>query len=205
VIGHTNMVRNRASHSFVVLKLSTGDLAYASMPGVSILNINSIELAHELLGKRTSTTSYRKIGYMVKHLMGWEWNLAFMDPDPPVLEQRKLLRRGIGPQRIASHNPLIEKAAAEMMVKLKMFEGDPAIIVKESVQVNPIIYETEMCPYSSSTGQMVIQLTYGEQMWKSMGAELAAWNTEAMGLVDKAFVGVWLVDIFPIRQSLSSV
>lgn len=50
---------------------------------------------------------------------------------------------------------------------------------------------------------MVIQLTYGDEMWKTMGAELVAWNTEAMNLVDKAFNGVWLVDIFPIRQLLS--
>jgi hypothetical protein len=118
------------------------------MPGVSMLNINSIELAQELLGKRTSTTGGRKIGYMVKHLMGWEWSLAFMDPCPTLLEQRKLLRRGIGPQRIASHNPLIEKGTAEMMVKLKAFEGDPVIIVKASVQVNLILYETEMRLYS---------------------------------------------------------
>jgi hypothetical protein len=170
------------------------------MPGVSMLNINSIELAQELLGRRTNTTGGRKIGYMVKHLMGFEWSLAFMNPGHTLLEQRKLLRRGIGPQRIANHNPLIEKATAEMMVKLKAFEGDPAIIVKVLVHVDLILYETEMCLYSSSTGQMVTQVTYGEEMWKSMGAELAAWNTEAMDLVDKAFCGVWLVDIFPIRQ-----
>jgi cytochrome P450 len=114
------------------------------MPGVSMLNINSIELAQELLGKRTNTTGGRKIGYMVKHLMGWEWSLAFMNPGPTLLEHRKLLRRGIGPQRISSHNPLIERATAEMMVKLKAFEGDPAIIVKVLVQVDLILYEAEM-------------------------------------------------------------
>lgn len=104
-----------------------------------MLNINSIELAQELLGKRTHTTGGRKIGYMVKHVMGWEWSLPVMDPGPTLLEQRKLLRRGIGPQRIASHNPLIEKATAEMMVKLKTFEGNPAIIVKALVRINLIL------------------------------------------------------------------
>jgi hypothetical protein len=35
-----------------------------------------------------------------------------------------------------------------------------------------------MCLYFSSADQMVIQLTYGEEIWKSMGAELAAWNAD---------------------------
>lgn len=100
------------------------------MPGVSMLNINSIEVAQELLGKRTNTTGGRKMGYMVKHLMGWEWSLAFMDPSHTLLEQRKMLRRGIGPQRIASHNSLIEKITAEMVVGLNTFEGDPRAPVR---------------------------------------------------------------------------
>lgn len=107
-----------------------GDVTYAAMPGVSMLNINSIEVAQELLGRRTNTTGGRKIGYMVKRLMGWGWSLAFLDPGHALLEQRKMLRRGIGPQRIASHNPQIEKTTSEIIVGLKAFEGDPMVPVR---------------------------------------------------------------------------
>lgn len=48
---------------------------------------------------------------------------------------------------------------------------------------------------------MVIQVTYGEEIWKTMGPDLVAWNTETMDLVNIAFYGVWIVDIFPICKS----
>lgn len=56
--------------------------------------------------------------------MGWQWSLAFMDAVPTHANQRKMLRRGIGPQRIGSHNHIFEKVAAKLMLELHNLKGD---------------------------------------------------------------------------------
>jgi hypothetical protein len=45
-----------------------GDIVYLELPGISIVVLNSYEVAQELLGKRTNATSGRKIGYMMSEL-----------------------------------------------------------------------------------------------------------------------------------------
>lgn len=57
--------------------------------------------------------------------MGWQWSLAFIDPGPSHSNQRKMLRKGIGPQRIGSHNHLIEGITAKSMLTLHDAKGDP--------------------------------------------------------------------------------
>jgi cytochrome P450 len=59
------------------------------------------------------------------HRMGWQWSVGFMQPGPRHSNQRKMLRRGIGPQAIGSYNPLIEKTATNLMLSLQDFEGNP--------------------------------------------------------------------------------
>lgn len=68
-----------------------------------------------------------------------------------------------------------------------------------------------MLTTSSAIGQIIIELTYGKQIWDKHGAELLAINVEAVGIVASTFGKVWLVDIFPqciifslVRQSLTS-
>ena len=46
----------------------TGDIVYLELPGKPIVVLNSYGVAQELLGKRTNTTSGRKIGYMMREL-----------------------------------------------------------------------------------------------------------------------------------------
>lgn len=45
-----------------------GDIVYLRMPGVSMVVVNSFEMAYELLSKRGSTTSGRTVPYMAKEL-----------------------------------------------------------------------------------------------------------------------------------------
>jgi len=57
--------------------------------------------------------------------MGWHWSLSFLQPGQHHSDQRKMLRRGIGPQRVGSHNDKIEKNTAELLMALQGFEGNP--------------------------------------------------------------------------------
>jgi hypothetical protein len=45
-----------------------GDIVYLELPGVSMVVLNSYEVAQELLWKRTNSTSERKIGYMMTQM-----------------------------------------------------------------------------------------------------------------------------------------
>jgi cytochrome P450 len=61
------------------------------------------------------------------------WALAHIQPGPRFSEQRKLLRRGIGPQRVGSHNEKIEKHATRLVVALNNFKGSPRKLIQRSV------------------------------------------------------------------------
>jgi hypothetical protein len=45
-------------------------------------------------------------------------------------------------------------------------------------------------------GAIVIQLTYGKDLWMEKGQELVELNMEAMRLVAPAFTKLWLIDYF---------
>jgi hypothetical protein len=62
--------------------------------------------------------------------MGWDWALSFLQPTAHHSNQRKMLRRGIGPQRITSHDNLIESEAAKLATELEKFEGNPTLAIQ---------------------------------------------------------------------------
>jgi hypothetical protein len=49
---------------------------------------------------------------------------------PHLSEQRKMLPRGIGPQRVGSHNEKIEKHTTQLMVALNNFQGSPRKLIQ---------------------------------------------------------------------------
>lgn len=61
--------------------------------------------------------------------MGLQWTTTFLQPGLHHSAQRKMLRRGIGPQRVGSHNPNVERNAVEMVLSLQSFEGNPHPLV----------------------------------------------------------------------------
>jgi hypothetical protein len=48
----------------------------------------------------------------------------------------------------------------------------------------------------SAVGRLVTTIAYGEEMWKTMGEELNAWNVETMHYINEAFFNFWPVDVF---------
>jgi cytochrome P450 len=47
--------------------------------------------------------------------MSFKWSTAFIQPGPSHSNQRKMLRRGIGPQSVGSYDPSIEVEVAKLM------------------------------------------------------------------------------------------
>ncbi|KIM20898.1 hypothetical protein M408DRAFT_41311, partial [Serendipita vermifera MAFF 305830] len=77
------------------------------LPGISMVIINSYDIAQELMIKRPNNTAGRKVGYMFFEVMGNQWNPAFIQPGHHHANQRKMLRRGLGPQRVGSMTILL--------------------------------------------------------------------------------------------------
>ncbi|PVF97319.1 cytochrome P450 [Serendipita vermifera] len=156
-----------------------GEIVYAPVPGRHIYILNSHEVAQELLSKKPGSTSGRNWGYLINTLMGWEWELVMLPPGPRHSIQRKMLRRSIGPQQVASHDPLIESEIAKLMTVLSTFQGSPVDTIQFCI------------------GHMVSKATYGDQIWKEMGDDLSHWNIEAVDVLQEAGYGFKLIDVFP--------
>ncbi|PVF93579.1 cytochrome P450 [Serendipita vermifera] len=155
-----------------------GDIVYAPLPGMPMIILNSYEVAQELLAKRPNSTAGRRLGYLLSDLVGWNWNLGLVQPGIHHSNQRKMLRRAIGPQRVGSHDPLIESVVAKLMTVLNTFEGNPNDVIQDCI------------------GDMVSKVTYGDQIWDEMGQDLSHWNKDVMSIVNEAAFSFWLVDIF---------
>jgi hypothetical protein len=69
--------------------------------------------------------------------MSWGWGMVFLEPGPHHSEQRKMLRKGIGPQRIGSHGEKVEKNADKLMLTFNNFRGDPFPHILRCVPVPP--------------------------------------------------------------------
>ncbi|KIM19583.1 hypothetical protein M408DRAFT_31100 [Serendipita vermifera MAFF 305830] len=163
-----------------------GDIVSIELPGTPMVILNSYEMVQELLNKRPNSTAGRKAGYMVLEVMGIHWSTAVIQPGLPHSAQRKMLRRGIGPQRVGSHDPIIEKNVAKLMLTLQNFQGDPHPILLRAV------------------GRIVIEVTYGTKLPTAMSKGLSSWNIELTELTNHVFFKFWLVDIFHFLRFIPS-
>lgn len=148
--------------------------------------LNSHDVAHELLAKRPNSTAGRRLGYLLADLVGWSWNLGLVQPGIHHYNQRKMLRRAIGPQRVGSHDPLIESVVANLMTVLNTFEGNPNDVIEHYI------------------GEMVSKTTYSDQVWNEMGKDLSHWNKDIMAIINEAAFSFWLVDIFHFLRFVPS-
>ncbi|PVF98200.1 cytochrome P450 [Serendipita vermifera] len=163
-----------------------GDFISVRLPGIHMLLVNRLEVAHELLSKRANINSGRTVGYMVNDLMDWGWFPTLRQPDKTHQEVRRMLNRGIGPQRIGSHNELFEDCVKELVLNLQTLRGDPTPLVTDMM------------------ARIVIQIAYGEKIWNTIGKDLARLNAEAVGLVTTCLNSFWFVDIFHSLRYLPS-
>ncbi|KAG8825364.1 hypothetical protein FRC19_011601 [Serendipita sp. 401] len=163
-----------------------GDVVHVALPGISLVILSSYELSQELLSKRTNVTGGRAAGYMVTDIMGLSWSLAFMQPGPHHSNQRKMLRKAIGPARVSSHDPRIEQMTNDLMLKFFNFQGYIPTAVTNAVS------------------KLIIDLTYGEAVREEMGDELTNSNQEIMHLAEYALFNAWIVDFLHFLRFIPS-
>jgi cytochrome P450 len=57
--------------------------------------------------------------------MSFGWLIAFLEPGPHHTERKKMVRKGLGPQRIGAHEEKVESNADKLMLTFNDFRGDP--------------------------------------------------------------------------------
>jgi hypothetical protein len=113
-----------------------------------------------------------------------------------------MLRRGIGPQRVSSHDPVVEKSTRQLLLESQGLRGNPADTIIQYVScIRRIVLHVSL--FISAVGRIIVQITYGEQIWDAHGPELVAINMEAMNILSATFGKVWMVDIFNFCASSS--
>jgi cytochrome P450 len=65
--------------------------------------------------------------------MDTTWTVFMMQSGQVHLTQRKMIRNGIGPQRVGSYDFVIEAEAAKLMMELQTYEGDPNLTIRQYV------------------------------------------------------------------------
>lgn len=177
-----NFPRDNLAEACNELQKSYGDIVFLQLPGIDMVNVNSLHMAHELLSKRASTTGGRKMGYMAHVMMGWGWSVVLRNADSAHLAMKRMLRRGIGLQRISSHDLLFEQSANQLLLSLRGVQGNSFSLIQATV------------------GGLLVELTYGKEVWSTIGQDLVNLNVEVMDMINRTNNKLWLVDIFrPLR------
>ncbi|PVF92647.1 cytochrome P450 [Serendipita vermifera] len=161
-----------------------GDIVFLDVPSLPFVIVNSLDVAQELLSKRASSTSGRKVGYMCQTMMSFQWSFGFRQADATHQNIKKLFRIGMGPNRVSNHDALV------------LYGGYfPFKIWKAILSRN-------YC--SISIGEFIVSLAYGRHFWDAHGPELAKLNNEAMDLLTRNLAQFWLVDIFRWMRFIAS-
>jgi hypothetical protein len=70
--------------------------------------------------------------------MDWGWSSFFMEADSHHLKQRKMMRRGTGPQGIGRYNHLFESEVTRVAMDLQTVQGSPLGRIQESVNAHSL-------------------------------------------------------------------
>lgn len=61
--------------------------------------------------------------------MDFKWGVTLRQADKIHQEVRKMFRKGIGPQRIGSHDEFLEDCTKDLMLSFAALQGDPIPLV----------------------------------------------------------------------------
>jgi hypothetical protein len=80
--------------------------------------------------------------------MEWNWFPTLRQPDKTHQDVRKMLNRGIGPQKLGSHHELFETCTKEFLLNLNTIQGDPVPSVTEYVYTLLVLVSSLLTIYT---------------------------------------------------------
>ncbi|PPQ99996.1 hypothetical protein CVT26_009278 [Gymnopilus dilepis] len=153
-------------------------IVHASVVGQSIIILNSVEAARDLLEKRSSTYS---------DSMGLSWVMVFMRYGPEWKDRRRLFQRHFHPTNEKIHKPREVRVARSLLLQ---------------ILENPEHY---MDHVRHSVGGLLYSISYGSDTQSSNDPILTAAEDFASNLSEGASPATMVVDIFPFLNYMPSV
>ncbi|KAJ7601748.1 cytochrome P450 [Mycena rosella] len=121
--GHLRVIPSTGqATTFYEWSKTYGDVIHLHSFGRSIIVLNSVEAATELLDKRGANYSDRP-RMLIVELMGWWPTLAFLPYGKLFMKHRRVLQNHFGPQKALSHLP-IQTRQAHILAKNMMVEHE---------------------------------------------------------------------------------
>ncbi|TFK38733.1 cytochrome P450 [Crucibulum laeve] len=159
------------------------DIVYLNIFGRSILAINSLRTANELLDKRGAVYSERPRLPYLKELSGWDWNLALMDYGRKFQLYRRLVQQYFQPSIVSN--------SYESLVKLETWKLVNNLLKTPDRFVNHL---------HNMAGGIILMITYGHKI-KPQGDKYVE-LVEELRKSGSQTPGSRLVDTFPSLMKL---
>jgi len=126
IVGNlSDMPKQREWETFDRWAKQYGDLVHINVFGQSIVFVNSMEVAYDLLEKRSSLYSDRYEFPMVNELMGFDqWNWGLMRYGERWRRHRKMFYQKFQPSAVPAYYPIQTKQSRTLLRRLYDSPGD---------------------------------------------------------------------------------
>ncbi|KAJ2928435.1 hypothetical protein H1R20_g8645, partial [Candolleomyces eurysporus] len=164
------------------------DILYLNLAGTDFIVLNTSKIATDLLENRSSIYSGRTRLPMINELMGWDFNLAFMEYGPYYVcvrwrKNRRVAHHSLSPVATKEYRPYITKSTRKLLERL-LDDPDPLNIIPHLQHM---------------TGDTVLSVAYGLKIQENDPYRAA--SEASFQAVAKAGVpGAFLVDTFPLLK-----
>ncbi|KAJ7192206.1 cytochrome P450 [Mycena pura] len=179
------MPREREWLTYAKWSEKYGDLVYLSLLGQHFMIVDTYEVAHDLLNKRSAIYSTRPHLTMAGELVGLNLGLLSAPLSSRFNEIRKLLHKGYSQASIRDFWPVFEHDSQVMSMQLLSKDLDFADTIRQ--YVGTVIYKT----------------TYGYSPQGRDDPKLR-WVQKSMHVLSEVTRagGIWLVDVIPFLRYL---
>jgi len=158
------------------------DILYLNIAGQSIVVLDTVEAATELLEKRSSIYSGRARLPMINELMGWEFNVAFMPYGERWRKNRRLMHHAFQLSAVQQFRPHSLKAARNL---LRRFLEKPDDI---------------MGNIRNMAGETIMSIVYGLHTLPENDPYINTAQKGVHPVVIAAVPGAFLVDALPFLK-----
>ncbi|KAJ7750812.1 cytochrome P450 [Mycena metata] len=156
-----------------------GDIVYVDAVGQPIVYLNSFEVTQDLLEKRSSIYSDRGDAPMLKDLVGFDWNFAFMPHGDEWRAHRKIFHQNFNFKAVAAFQPSQRKHVHFMM--RDMYEA-PSQFYNHIKRLSIAI---------------IMDAIYGLEIQRENDPYIKIADEALEYLTEAATPGAFLVDVFP--------
>ncbi|TFK41776.1 cytochrome P450 [Crucibulum laeve] len=94
------------------------DMIHLAVGGSTLVIINSLKIANDLLDKRSSIYSDRPALPMIRDLIGWDWMTSALPYGEQLKEQRRLFQRHFAPSNTAVYEDIVVECVHKFLLDI---------------------------------------------------------------------------------------